>query len=1129
MVWFASPGARPGAPSFSFGPVKQDATKQPEEVSADRFTVSKVLGRSIPVIIGTGKVDGIPVIGGALTVPGPTSYNQVQIKNYESLGDYPPGSKWLKGDYFSSNGIVLVPVAGAAEQVAALGYLLAYDPFGDGYELVRVEVDDVVVYDAENGVGASVSFRFYGGNHTEVDPITSGVIGANAGAWQNFAMIYLDGYATDSAPSVKCVISNAADVDDAVTEAIEGAYADLNWFETEAAYDVADGLIYQYVSDGGDTLHVLSVDSRAELYQVPWPTSALTSPGSFVVLPGTGFLLASSYQVSASYEVGLINAANGEAVVITAPSGSKDWEAIAWFHAISTSAPGVYLVLGQYLTVHTSSTDDANAAIAVCNTVNGTVEIIDLSVTYDGWSYACRGRVGPGSASFFIVKWDYTSSEFSNATISEIVWQDGLVSVTDIYTVPAGLARGVAYDPMTGYLVIPAVNSGVHSIYIVDPATGVLIRTISTARDFDLNSDYGYYTSNRLFPSFGSVFLIERTDKDVYLLNLSSFALIKYAEYPYTSPELGIYDQSRNSWLAPDGTPWSWTIHKSALATPQSVPLETILTKASFLVGYGPSELTFEGLSGLSGYGLGIYSNTNIRTVIQSVADIYGFSFADTGNGFYFKKPGRDASFALDAALTTADLVFGEDAAVNSKDEATIRTVSRVELEYISREQGYTSRPASFTMPAITNSIRVEQYSTPLVLSDQDAQTFVTEKFFELQARRRAHSFSLTGKPAFLPGDVVSVPSGAITYTVQIDSVSLNRNMVADIEAIDFQTAVSTTITAVTNTGYGAVLAVTFATQYIHLDVPLFQYSDDVAGAGLVQYGVVASRGQANWAGGILYRGNVTSDLGAQATQAPHDGVIGICTTVLAAPGEFFVTDDVSTVTVRITSGDATLFVDASASQVLLGANNAFIGKDGRWEWVGYRTAVDNGDGTFTLSGFTVRGRRGSEVHCGSHAVGDSFVMISSAWLTKLSHPLSDLDATLYYRAIGAGADQFSGAVLPHVVTGTAETPYAAVNVAGALDGGDTLISFDRRSRLRPWEMFAVSPDNGEATQSFEVDVYDGVDVVRTITATSLPVTYLAADKVTDFGTPPAEADIKVYQMSATVGRGYAADATIPL
>jgi hypothetical protein len=579
--------------------INQDTTKQPETVSADRpYAFSKVLGRSIPIVIGTGKVDGIPVIGGAVTTQVSTGSNSVANPDVGSgIIGFSTGGGFLPD--IGAVGPVQVPIY-ATQQIARLGYLLAFDPFGDGYQLVRLEINDQVVYDAEHGIGASAPFRFYGGNHTAVDPITTANIGANAGAWKHFAMVYIDGFAASSAPTVKAVISNAADVDPAASVPITGTYSEQSYGEDLAAYDPTTGLIYQFADN--DMLYTLSVDDRSEMFGVRWP-AAIPVPESFVALPDTGYVLASSFKVGPSYPVGLVNTLTGALVATTAPSGSKSWEAIAWFLALDAGAagPGKFLVLGQYLTVQISPTDDANAAIAICNTAAGTIEIIDLAVTYDGWNYACKGRVTPVSASFFIVEWEYSNGEFGNTKISEIVWDGTSVSVNEIYNVPAGYARGIWYDPQTGYLVIPADNSGTHSIYIVNPQTGTLIKTISTPHNFDIANYQGYQVSNRLFPSFGSAFLIERNERAVYVLNLSSFSLVKYADFPGSDPELGIYDQSRNSWLeAFNADDTHWSVHQSAIATPLAVPLSEILAKLWFLAGYGPSELTFDGFTGLA-------------------------------------------------------------------------------------------------------------------------------------------------------------------------------------------------------------------------------------------------------------------------------------------------------------------------------------------------------------------------------------------------------------------------------------------------------------------------------------------------------------------------------------------------
>ena len=68
----------------------------------------------------------------------------------------------------------------------------------------------------------------------------------------------------------------------------------------------------------------------------------------------------------------------------------------------------------------------------------------------------------------------------------------------------------------------------------------------------------------------------------------------------------------------------------------------------------------------------------------------------------------------------------------------------------------------------------------------------------------------------------------------------------------------------------------------------------------------------------------------------------------------------------------------------------------------------------------------------------------------------------------------------------------------------------------------------GETTEAYEVDVMNGSTVVRTITGLTAPTcTYTAAQQTTDFGSPQAAVTVRVYQMSAAVGRGYPREATV--
>jgi hypothetical protein len=66
-----------------------------------------------------------------------------------------------------------------------------------------------------------------------------------------------------------------------------------------------------------------------------------------------------------------------------------------------------------------------------------------------------------------------------------------------------------------------------------------------------------------------------------------------------------------------------------------------------------------------------------------------------------------------------------------------------------------------------------------------------------------------------------------------------------------------------------------------------------------------------------------------------------------------------------------------------------------------------------------------------------------------------------------------------------------------------------------------------EESERYDVDILDGADVVRTISITAPAATYTAAQQTADFGSPQSSIAVRVYQLSAIVGRGRPAAATL--
>ena len=91
----------------------------------------------------------------------------------------------------------------------------------------------------------------------------------------------------------------------------------------------------------------------------------------------------------------------------------------------------------------------------------------------------------------------------------------------------------------------------------------------------------------------------------------------------------------------------------------------------------------------------------------------------------------------------------------------------------------------------------------------------------------------------------------------------------------------------------------------------------------------------------------------------------------------------------------------------------------------------------------------------------------------------------------------------------------------------DWLIRWTRRTRIDGIWRASVDAALGEASELYEIEIMQGDSVKRIITSTTSSVNYTSAQQVTDFGSNRSSISIKIYQISATVGRGFPATRTL--
>lgn len=236
--------------------------------------------------------------------------------------------------------------------------------------------------------------------------------------------------------------------------------------------------------------------------------------------------------------------------------------------------------------------------------------------------------------------------------------------------------------------------------------------------------------------------------------------------------------------------------------------------------------------------------------------------------------------------------------------------------------------------------------------------------------------------------------------------------------------------------------------------------------------------------------------------------------------------DDGNSVDVRLRGG---LLASIDDAALLAGGNViAVAGPDGRHEVLGAGRAELVADGVVRLSRL-LRGLGGSEPEAARHVAAGARVVVLDSALVPLTTDVADIGRPWLYRVGPASSDHAGPMVvnLTAAATGEALKPFAPVHLRARRVPEGVVLSFIRRTRVGGdnWELADVPLS--EEREAYEIDILTGGGVRRTLTGGATAMLYEAAAELADFGAPQSLLTISVFQMSAVVGRGFAASATL--
>jgi hypothetical protein len=159
---------------------------------------------------------------------------------------------------------------------------------------------------------------------------------------------------------------------------------------------------------------------------------------------------------------------------------------------------------------------------------------------------------------------------------------------------------------------------------------------------------------------------------------------------------------------------------------------------------------------------------------------------------------------------------------------------------------------------------------------------------------------------------------------------------------------------------------------------------------------------------------------------------------------------------------------------------------------------------------------------------GERFVLLTNAVARDLIAS-SGWSISKKFKPVTIGSTLGATTAQDFTYTARALKPYAPSHVVGSRDGsGNLTIGWKRRTRIGGDWRDAVDIPLSEESERYEVEIFQGVTLKRTITGLTSPsASYTAAQQVTDFGSAQSSVSVKVYQLSAAIGRGYPSAAAV--
>jgi Putative phage tail protein len=328
----------------------------------------------------------------------------------------------------------------------------------------------------------------------------------------------------------------------------------------------------------------------------------------------------------------------------------------------------------------------------------------------------------------------------------------------------------------------------------------------------------------------------------------------------------------------------------------------------------------------------------------------------------------------------------------------------------------------------VTSTKQQTVLSIPMTMDESWALQVAEKALYLAWLERFAYTMHLWRAYYLLldPTDVVEFVYEALTFMMRVTQNSLGAGYATELQGVSHNpnNYLSTAVGAQDIGFLPPPLAVVGPTQLWLFDIPLLQDGD--ANPGGTGFYFAMSSLVRGWAGALL-EDSTDDENFSQVAASSRAVTFGYTTTALPAPRSPWTWDNVNTLTVKLSNG---AFAGDTPLNVLNGTNALIVGG----EVIQFTSAVqiDAGVGysTWILSGL-LRGRRGTELACGTHATGEIVIALLTG-MQRVDDALDLIGQALYYAAVTVGSDVANTPFSQELtLAGNDLKPYAPVQIGG--------------------------------------------------------------------------------------------------